>query len=34
MDEEIKERRAGGEYFFVHTAEEFLDIIDRILYGN
>lgn len=31
--EQRRERRAGGEYFFVHSVNEFLTLLDTILYG-
>lgn len=33
IEEQRRERRAGGEYFFTHTAEEFLTLYDSLLYG-
>lgn len=33
LKEQASERRAGGEYYFVHTAEEFIELFDGILYG-
>lgn len=31
--EQARERRAGGEYFFTHTPEEFISQFDAIVYG-
>jgi hypothetical protein len=31
LQEQELERRAGGEYFFVHTADEFLELYDRFI---
>lgn len=33
LREQQRERAAGGEYFFVKTAESFLNIFDQIVYG-
>lgn len=33
IKEQQRERAAGGEYFFVHTAGEFLNIFDQLRYG-
>lgn len=34
IKEQQRERRAGGEYFFVHTPDEFLTLLDSVLYGQ
>lgn len=33
LAEQSRERRAGGEYFFIHTPEEFLSHFDALVYG-
>lgn len=33
LDEQARERKAGGEYFFTRTVEEFLDQFDTVAYG-
>lgn len=33
IKEQYRERRAGGEYFFVHNTDEFLTLFDSLIYG-
>lgn len=33
IKEQQRERRAGGEYFFVHSPDEFLTLLDSLMYG-
>lgn len=33
IKEQYRERKAGGEYFFVHDTDEFLTIYDSLVYG-
>lgn len=34
IEEQRRERRAGGEYFFVHDPNEFFTLYDSLLYGQ
>jgi hypothetical protein len=33
LAEQARERKAGGEYHFIHSVDEFLQILDGVLYG-
>lgn len=33
LREQAREQRAGGEYYFIHTPEEFIEYLDPLLYG-
>jgi hypothetical protein len=34
LEEQVKQRRAGGIYEFIRTPEQFIELIDGVLYGD